>query len=148
MTPQPSPAVDKIVRVLQNQDAVVFQNGLPGFPDEKRFVLLQNPEEKPFIWMQSTANPNLCFIVTSPFLFFPEYRPDVPDEELVGIGSPSLNELMLLTIIKIVNNSTPELHTNLKAPIIINLKDFKGSQVIVSNEAMYSERAVYSVKPE
>jgi flagellar assembly factor FliW len=148
MTPQLSPAIDRVLKDLQKQDAVCFQNGIPGFPEEKKFVLLQNPEERPFIWMQSTTNPELCFIVTSPFIFFPEYRPDVPDDELTTIGSPSLSELMLLTIVQVVNSKPPEVRTNLKAPIIINLKNFAGSQVIVANESMYSERAVYKVKSE
>jgi flagellar assembly factor FliW len=146
MTPQILPVTDRIFKELQKQDAVSFDDGIPGFPNEKKFVLLQNPEERPFIWMQSVTNPKLCFIVTSPFTLFPEYLPDVPDDELAGIGSPNSTELMLLTIVKFVNSKSPEVHTNLKAPVIINLKKLQGRQVILNNESIYSERAVYRMK--
>lgn len=149
MTPEAITADDSLLQKLQKEDAVVFEKGLPGFPNEKKFVLLQNPKERPFIWMQSSTNPELCFIVTSPFIFFPEYLPDVSDDDLAEIGSPTMNELMLVTIVWFKTTSAlPEVHTNLKAPIVINLKNFKARQTILNNESMYSERAIYRMKKE
>lgn len=146
MTPQPPKASDNPLSRVPPENVVHFQGGLPGFCDEKQFVILQNPEERPLAWMRSIGTPALAFVVISPFAIFPDYRPDVPDHELVEIGSPPLEEILVLSILRVISAQPPELHTNLKAPIIINLRTLAAGQVILANESMYSEHAVYRVK--
>jgi flagellar assembly factor FliW len=145
MNPQPSPSFAALLEQITPENVIQFQSGLPGFPEEKSFVILKNPKELPLAWMQSIVSPKLAFIVTSPFLLFPDYRPDVPDQELAAIGSPALDEILMFCILRVVNATPPELHTNLKAPVIINLRTLAARQIILANEAIYSESAVYRV---
>ena len=146
MTSKVSSGIEEFLKRVTPKDTLFFPNGLPGFPEETKFVLLQNPEEKPFAWLQSLTTAGLAFVVTSPFVLFPEYRPDVPETDLAALGSPGLEDILLLTILRVINSNPPEIHTNLKAPIIINLRSLASRQVILANESMYSERAVYRVK--
>ncbi|MDD2708757.1 MAG: flagellar assembly protein FliW [Verrucomicrobiae bacterium] len=146
MTSQNSSAFDELLKRVTPQSTLTFALGLPGFPDETRFVLLQNPEERPFAWLQSLKTASLSFVVTSPFVLFPEYRPDVPDFDLTALDSPPQEDTLILCIIKVVQTTPTELHTNLKAPLVINLRTLTGRQVILNNEAMYSEIAIYRVK--
>jgi flagellar assembly factor FliW len=142
----PSRKSEEQLSRIASENVLSFSRGLPGFPKETRFALLQHPSIKPLAWLQSIATPDLAFVVSSPFSFFPDYRPDVPEEELTTIGSPNLQETLLLTIVRVLDTSPVELHMNLKAPVIINLQKLLGNQVILKNEAMYSERAVYRFK--
>jgi flagellar assembly factor FliW len=144
--PSPKSAFDALIERVKPENAVRFENGLPGFPGETAFVILQNPDDRPFAWMQSLKTPNLVFVVTAPFSLFPDYRPDVSDNDLKAVGSPSQEEILLLSILKVINNEPPEVHTNLKAPILINLRTLQARQVILVNESMFSEKAVYRVK--
>jgi flagellar assembly factor FliW len=122
MSTQPPVASQGFLDRIKQQDAVEFPHGIPGFPAERKFVLLQNPDEKPFIWMQSLQRKDLAFVVTSPFVLFPEYRPDVPSEDLEALENPTESELLVLTIVSIISTKPPLIHANLKAPLVINLK--------------------------
>ena len=141
-----SQVFEKFLKRVTPQSTIFFPNGLPGFPDETRFVLLQNAEERPFAWLQSLKTADLAFVVTSPFSLFPEYRPDVSDADLTAVGSPAAEDTLVLCILRVIDSPKPELHTNLKAPVVINLRALIARQVILVNEAMYSECAVYHVK--
>ena len=138
---------DLLSRVTED-NVVVFKKGLPGFPNDTRFVIIQNPSIRPFAWLQSLDTPDLAFVITSPFAFFPDYRPDVPDHELTALGSPPHEQVLILSIVRVINSLPTELHMNLKAPLVANLLTLSASQVILTNEAMYSERATYRIKAE
>jgi len=145
MSQTSSSTFEEFIKRVAPENVMHFQNGLPGFPSDKRFVLVQNPEERPLVWLQSLDSPSLLFVATSPFTLFPDYRPNVPDHELAALGSPAPEETLVLCILRVIPLSTPELHANLKAPVIINLRTLAARQVIITNESMYSERAVYRV---
>ncbi|MBI4024649.1 MAG: flagellar assembly protein FliW [Verrucomicrobia bacterium] len=147
MSSQVSSNFEALLKRVAPENVVRFEHGLPGFPTDKQFVLLQNPDERPFVWLQSLNTPELAFVATSPFVLFPEYRPDVPEQDLAAIDTPSSEETLILSLVRIFNSVPPELHTNLKAPIVINFRTFAARQVILANEAMYSEKAIYRVKP-
>lgn len=146
MTSQSSTNPEELLSKISSDNVLFFSRGLPGFPQEKRFVLLQHPSIRPLAWLQSTIHDDLAFVVSSPFSFFRDYRPDVSDEELAMIGAPSSNDTLLVTIIRVIDSEPVELHMNLKAPVVINLKALLANQIILKNEAMYSERAVYKFK--
>ena len=146
MTQAPPSSFNALLNRVGQENVVHFQNGLPGFPMENRFVILQNPNDRPLAWMQSLNTERLAFVITSPFVLFPDYRPDVSEYDLALIGSPALEEVLLISIVRLVNGTPPELYVNLKAPIIINLRTFEGRQVILKNESVFSEKAVYRVK--
>src|SRR5687768_15135601 len=65
--------------VVDDGRIINFPNGLLGFPDHKRFALIQTGEENYFFWLQSVDEPNLAFVVTDPAIFFKGY--DVPLRE-------------------------------------------------------------------
>jgi len=143
MTPERPRSYEDFLKRVSPESVVHFDDGLPGFGEEGKFIILQDPDETPFAWMQSLRTPKLAFVVTSPFVLFPDYRPDVPDDALSGLGSPTLDEVLVLCILRIVRSEPVELLTNLKAPIIINLRSLAARQVVLLNESMYSERAAW-----
>src|SRR5690348_14213208 len=66
-----------------------FPAGLPGFEDEREFVFLSRPESQPLIFMQSTATPELCFILLPVLVADPHYRLSLDDEALEAIDLPA-----------------------------------------------------------
>src|SRR5947199_3692358 len=56
--------------------------GLLGFEPIKDYLLLANPEEKPFGWLQVKDNPSLAFVVIDPFLIVPGYKPEIPQPDV------------------------------------------------------------------
>ncbi|HET7522322.1 MAG TPA: flagellar assembly protein FliW, partial [Bacillales bacterium] len=66
------------VEINDNQ-IIDFTSGLPGFLQEKRFVLLPFSGNSPFFILQSVATASLAFVVTDPFSFYQDYDFTLPD---------------------------------------------------------------------
>lgn len=119
---------------IDPNNIINFENGLPGFNDEKKFVLLPIPGTSPgaFQTLQSTKTAELAFVVTNPYQMYQDYefRLDQPTIDQLRIESEE--DLLILTIVTL---TTPfEKSTiNLKAPIIVNLKQQQGKQYILNN---------------
>src|SRR3989442_4459509 len=74
-------ATTRFGRLEVNEERIIsFPNGLLGFPDHKRFALIQTGEENYFFWLQSVDEPNLAFVVTDPAIFFKGYEVPLRDE--------------------------------------------------------------------
>jgi flagellar assembly factor FliW len=55
--------------VYQKKDIIYFFNGLPGFEDMSKFVIIDNPDSGGvFKWLQSLEQANLAFVVINPFI--------------------------------------------------------------------------------
>src|SRR5690625_7242839 len=95
-----------------------FQTGLPGFLDEKRFVLLNIPGNTVFQTLQSVKTPNLAFVVTDPYFIYQDYTFELDDNMLAYLKLETERDVKVLSIVtlkKPFDKST----INLKAPIII-----------------------------
>jgi len=64
---------------LEQEHIIEFQTGLPGFLDEKRFVLLNIPGNTVFQTLQSVKTPNLAFVVTDPYFIYQDYTFELDD---------------------------------------------------------------------
>lgn len=112
-----------------------FPSGLYGFPEVHRFQLVDVPGAEGILrqLVATDGQTDLAFTVAYPFAFFPEYAPEIPDEELAEIGSPALESILLMVILQ-VQAKLPETTANLKAPIVVNTKTLQARQVILSDE--------------
>ena len=110
--------------------------GLLGFEKMKDYLLIANPAEEPFGWLQVKGDTSLAFVVINPFLIVPDYRPDIPqaDVDFLGINDPE--DAMLLNIVTVHKQGHATM--NLKGPIVINRNTGVGKQVVISNGAEYS----------
>jgi flagellar assembly factor FliW len=110
--------------------------GLLGFEQIKEYLLISNPAEEPFRWLQVKDDPSLAFVVIEPFLVAPDYRPDIPDSDaqLLGITSPDNAVLYNIVTVHGADRAT----VNLKGPVVINRNTGIGKQVIIGNASQYS----------
>ena len=109
---------------VRDEDILLFPNALYGFDQEKEFVLLPlDPEiESPMEWLQSLKTPGLAFIVTDPFLFVPQYRMVLSDDEKEQLKIESTESVAIRVIVTIPKLYT-EMTANLVAPLVINQKN-------------------------
>ena len=119
------------------EDMYTFENGLPGFPDEKQFVILPLEETTLFV-LQSVSTREVAFIITSPFEVFPEYNVKLSDEVLTSLQIGVEEDVVVYTILTVqepFNKTT----VNLQAPIVINTKKKLAKQYI-TNDTSFSMR--------
>jgi len=123
--------------------AIGFPEGLPGFAEEKEFVLLNPDEDGQFVWLQSAANGDLAFALMNVYSILPDYNPLVDREQMESLGPVEGNVLEVYNVAVIPRNIR-EMRVNLRAPIVINRATHTGKQVILNNDE-YSVR--YMVFP-
>ena len=101
------------------QDAILnFENGILGFEDKRRFLLVS--EEKGFFfWLTSVDEPELIFPLFSIALLQDEYA-DLGEMEPYGIVK--------------LDKDPKKISINLKAPVFINHEKKTGYQKIMDNE--------------
>ena len=116
---------------IDDDRAIDFDEGLPGFPDDKRFILLEN--EEPFYWLQSLSDGENAFILVDVFSLIPDYSPQVDTEEFSVLGEYNPDNFLIYNIVVLPENIN-DMTVNLLAPIIINSVTKKGRQVIAKNE--------------
>jgi flagellar assembly factor FliW len=109
--------------------------GLLGFEQIKDYVLLSNPSEEPFAWLQVEANAALAFVVIDPFVVLPGYQPDIPQSDVDFLGLKSSKDALLLGIVTVQGSDRATV--NLKGPVVINRHTHIGKQVIIANATDY-----------
>lgn len=113
-----------------------FEDGIPGFSHLQFFQLMQE-EESPFFLIQSTEDKDVGFWVVDPFVFFPSYEFSLSSvtKEALRINESSPVAVFSIVTIRENNQTT----VNLKAPIVVNLSNRMGRQVILQEDS-YSIR--------
>lgn len=119
---------------VDEKEIYTFDEGLYGFPDSKRFVFIGGiTAEFPFLWMQSLDEAHVVFVATNPFLFKDPYDFELAESVIGALGLNGIEEAAVYTLVVIpeeVKNTT----TNLKSPVILNLNNKKGRQVILNED--------------
>lgn len=99
-----------------------FLEGLPGFESERQFVVVQQPQSHPLVFLQSLETPGLCFPALPVRVVDPAYEPRISDadRELLGFdGQPSIADDALILALISVHEEEPT--ANLLAPIVVNI---------------------------
>jgi flagellar assembly factor FliW len=123
---------------LKAQSTIQLPLGLLGFERVKNYLLLANPDEQPFLWLQMMDTPKKAFLVVSPFLAVPDYRPDVSEADVQFLGLERPTDALVLNICTLRAGETPTI--NLKGPLVFNRHTLIGKQVIPDNAMEYSLR--------
>ena len=112
---------------------ILFEKGIPGFEDYKYFNVNIIKDNEKFYSIVSKEDDNIGFISISPFEIKKDYEIDLDDEfvkELDIKDEKDVLVLCLITLGKTLKDST----ANLKAPIIINIKNNRGKQLILQDD--------------
>ncbi len=124
---------------VQETKIIHFPKGLPGFRDETDFIVLDLPDNPVFQLLQSTKTSALAFVITNPYLFYPDYTVDLHDDLIELLEIKTQEEVAVYTIVTL-KDPFSESTMNLRAPIIINSSLWAGKQYI-SNDSAYSSKA-------
>jgi flagellar assembly factor FliW len=117
---------------IQENQLITFEEGLPGFEDQKKFVLLNNYDTEdpvPFMWLQSTANPDLALVVAIPFFLKTDYEVTLTDEVVQKLAIQNPEDVAVYSVVRI-KDTLENMTYNLASPIVINGKTRKGMQFV------------------
>lgn len=125
---------------IEASRALKFSQNLLGFPESSTYVVVE-VEDTPYIWLQSADEPDVAFLATSPFLFFPDYDLELGEEEQRLLDVDDVSQVQVLALLTVQRSGeTPETITaNLLGPIIVNTESRQALQLVLDNPS-YSTR--------
>ncbi|MCP4006739.1 MAG: flagellar assembly protein FliW [bacterium] len=134
---------------VENDKLIVFEKGLPGFPDSTEFIVMDHDKETPLKWLHCVNHPEVAFLIVNPTQVLAGYEFDVPREvlEAVGFDKGTDNPLDLVVFV-IMNVDETELTANLRAPVIVHMKTRRAHQIILNNPELPLRHPIEATAPE
>jgi len=123
---------------VAEHDIINFPEGMLGFSKINQYVLVERVDDSLFLWLQALKKPSVAFPLLEPQIFERHYKVDLADEDRKILELKDLSHAKVFGIVTIPTDPT-KMTANLKAPIVINLKNRLAKQVIL-HEADYPIR--------
>lgn len=120
---------------IQDDKIILFENGIIGFPELKRFALVHDEEkgsDAGIRFLQSMDEPAFAMPVMDPLIVKPDYDPEVNDELLAAAGQVTPENILVLVTVT-VPGDLKKMSANLQGPFVINVEEHKACQIIVEN---------------
>lgn len=128
---------------ITSEDIINFPEGMLGFNELRRFVLLDDPTDEIFAWLQSCEDPNIAFPILEPELFSTNYSVQLTKHDLETMGLKSLDGIRCFTIITIPSDPT-QMTANLKAPVVIHVGTRTARQVVLQDNSLAIREPIFT----
>jgi len=109
---------------FDDEHVLTFPDGMIGFEDCRRFVLINDEDSQPFRWLVSIEDEEISFPLLNPNIYIPGYNAGNRQKDDATI-------LVVASLSREIEKST----VNLRSPVIIMNKSKTGKQVILEEEA-------------
>jgi flagellar assembly factor FliW len=112
------------------QDELFFDQGLIGLEDCRRWVVLTDSENPALGWLQSIEHGHIALGIVSPRRFVSDYQLRVDRGELQSLELATEGDAEVAVI---ASRQTNGLTLNLRAPLVINVGNRRGCQVVAKD---------------
>jgi flagellar assembly factor FliW len=113
---------------VENDKIIHFPNGLLGFPEVKRYVLMDY-KDTPLKWFQAVDEPDVAFIVAEPGIVLPGFNVELDAVTKQTLQLEKDEDLAVLVVLRVEDD---RVIANLKGPLMINSKLMLGVQAVVN----------------
>lgn len=127
---------------IDAEDILTFPDGLVGLSQLKRFVLVHHHDGSPFRWLQSVEEPGFALLLIDPWFFCTDYEVVLSDAEAERLRVSDCSVLMVYTTVTIPPGKPHAMTANLMAPIVINVSERCGRQVILEDERYHTRHPI------
>ncbi|MEO7993127.1 MAG: flagellar assembly protein FliW [bacterium] len=98
-----------------------MDGGMHGFPELREFVLLApTTPGGHFYWWQSTEEPEIAFPCCDPAIFFPEYRIQSDEADVLRLKLADRPHLQVLVIVTAPRTPSAQITANLLGPLLMD----------------------------
>lgn len=115
---------------IHERDMFLFPQGLIGMETLRQWALLPDPQSPAIAWLQSASRGDRALPLISPRAFVEGYRVRANRRALAALHLRPGDEVYVLTT---VAGEPGRLTTNLRAPLVLNLRRRIGCQVITED---------------
>lgn len=128
---------------ITQEDIIQFPEGLLGFNDLRQFVLLDDPNDEIFAWLQSCEEPGIAFPILEPELFTQQYNVNLTKHDLEVLGLNKAEGIRFFSIITIPEDPT-QMTANLKAPIVVNVSQRTARQCVLQDNSLAIKEPIFT----
>lgn len=109
---------------------ITFDDGLLGFPDVRRYALVDASDDATYFWLQAIDDPALAFLAVVPWAFYPEYEPELSDSDQALLDLTDAADALVFCLLTIADEA---ITTNLLGPLVVNATTRAGRQIVLGN---------------
>ena len=117
---------------VSEEQIIHFPQGIIGFEECKKFVLINDEESEPFRWLISLDKKEFGFPVLDPFLIKKDFLREFPPS--LARKLKSKDTTMGVFGVVTLKGEGGKVTVNLKGPIVIDYEKQEGRQVILTSE--------------
>lgn len=115
------------------EDIIEFKKGIPGFEDLRKFLLIPVKENEIFSILQSVENSEVGMVIASSLHIVDNYEIELQEGVRKALKIKDDSDAYIFNTITL-NSDIKKITSNLKAPIIINIKEKLGEQIILNDD--------------
>lgn len=121
---------------VEPQDELIFEAGLIGLEHCRRWVVLSDTTNPTLGWLQSLDEGHIALGVVSPRRFVADYQLRVDRADLAGLQLTTARdaEVVVIASRQAGGEQASVLTLNLRAPLVINVEERRGCQVISKDD--------------
>jgi flagellar assembly factor FliW len=128
---------------VEDEKVIHFSEGIPAFEQEHEFVIIPYDEESPYVFLQSLQTPDLAFLMTMPFIFFPDYEFELDDENQQKLGLERQEDMLLYVLLTIPQGRVQDMTANLMAPLVINAANQQARQLVLEHSPYQTKHRLF-----
>jgi flagellar assembly factor FliW len=132
---------------LNKESVIQFPDGIPGFPENKEYFILNMGTSSPFSILQSIDSEELGFVIADPFAFYKDYEFELSDYLTEKLHIKEENDVLTYSIVTL-GESLGKSTINLQSPIIINSKKRLGKQLIMNTDKYHTKHPLKKIGQE
>ena len=132
-------------REYGEKDIIEFSKGIPGLDKLKKFIIFPVEDNEVFSILHSIEDESIGFVIASPFGVATDYEFKLEDDVMNRLRISKNEDLLVFNIVTL-NSNVEKITMNLRAPIIINIKEKLGEQIILNNEKYLIKYPIFKEK--
>lgn len=114
----------------EEKELIHIDNGLIGFESYIDYLPIPFQEgDDSMISLQCLEDEDLSFILMNPFGIYPDYAPELSEQDLRDLGAESINDISYY-VISVIRETVAQSTVNLKAPLAVNAINRRAKQII------------------
>lgn len=113
--------------------------GILGFPDWTKYAVIEAEPSGVYVWLQAVDRADLSFLAVVPSPFFPDYEPEIPEEDCTALELVDPEHAQLLCLVTIQESSAT---ANLMGPLVLNVLNRQARQVVLTDSKLTSAEPI------
>jgi flagellar assembly factor FliW len=130
---------------IDEQEIISFEHGIPGFEDNKRYIIQKYNDSSIFFVLQSVETAEVALIIIDLERVMTSYSIDLDNEITTELKLAQPEDAAVVAVVTIPGE-VAKATVNLAAPIVINLREKIGKQIIIDHPAYNLRQPLFDME--